>query len=292
MNRIAMMIGAAAILPLTAHAQCVPLAVMSARIAAGSPIGGTVCGAGTGLPAAVPRGTGLPAAVPRGTFAPAIDPAAAGAAAVGAAGIIGGVLDALTAPSPAEERAKAESDALNRDIARDQALSQLFDAISGPAISLRDAICAPDQQSAKCAQAINQITPLTTSLFYAYTASNEPAMRAIQAEITATANRLTSLNSADIPNSIDFTTHTTTWNDGTTYQDLTGPANQEALQRLCRAGQTNACPGGAVHFNPPAPAATSAAPPGEYDYKAAMRQYEQAQQLYQSKLQGGPGRNP
>jgi hypothetical protein len=77
------------------------------------------------------------------------------------------------------------------------------------------------------------------------------------------------------------------------------PPNPEALARLCRAGYNNACPGGAVQFNPPAPAATSAAPPGEYDYKAAMRQYEQAQrqyeqaqQLYQSKLQGGPGRNP
>jgi hypothetical protein len=88
-----------------------------------------------------------------------------------------------------------------------------------------------------------------------------------------------------------------------TYQEQPGDATSTGAQRLCRAGYSNACPGGVVQFNPPAPAATSAAPPAapvnptavsssEYDYKAAMRQYEQAQQLYQSKLQGGPGGNP
>jgi hypothetical protein len=113
----------------------------------------------------------------------------------------------------------------------------------------------------------------------------------------------TGIDPANVPKTVDFTNNTMTLGNGDTRSFGPGNTvqslNNTELQGLCRAGQSNACPGGAVQFSPPAPAAASAASPGEYDYKAAMRQYEQsmrqyehAQQVYQSALQGGPGRNP
>lgn len=293
----------AASLPGAARA-CESIASMSARINGGSAIGGVPCLPATPSAPAINR---LPSGVSGGGAGAVMGAVGAAAGILGVLQSLGGS-DAPTAPvasSPQDpfETQKAALETRNAAIAPYQQAAA--DACVGPAESLAcrnaliaqtnievQAYCSPDIMAATqdTDGTMCQSQRKAAQQFFSWLATH-PLQQPSSTIVATTTPGPTGINSADVPNYIDTTTGTYHWSDGTSYQAHPGDVTSPGAQRLCRAGYTNACPGGSVQLHPSAPAA----PSRENDYQAAawrqyeqaQRQYEQAQQLYQSNLRAG-----
>jgi hypothetical protein len=207
----------------SARAQCVPLSVLSARITAGSPIGGTPCvgGGSVGPSVAAPL-----ARLPGGISPGAITGAAAAIGAISTLGTVGAAIDNILT-SPALEKA-------NRDVEYGKAFGQLMNGEIAYGQALGPACTDPNSEAcwqAKLASAQYSALAECSQVWRYNVGPNNAAGDCQQAQVALQQAQQrppvgaaappapvqtgpTGIDPANVPKTVDFTNNTMTLGNG------------------------------------------------------------------------------